>query len=105
MLVAEKGRTLPFWERHARYVESIVASGRPRMQWENEREKAARLRFEPTYKKVWLSATELQRLTAGSSQFLDLHAHTIQKTAQQYVRSREQHRRPWLAGIPGWRHR
>lgn len=43
-----------------------------------------------------ISAAKLQRLTAGSAKLLDVHAHTIQKTVQQYVRSREQHRRPWL---------
>lgn len=44
----------------------------------------------------WLSAVDLQRLTAGASKELDLHAHTIQKVCQQYERSRKQHRKPWL---------
>lgn len=44
----------------------------------------------------WLSGVDLQRLTAGSSELLDLHAHTIQKVCQQYDRSRRQKNRPWL---------
>lgn len=44
----------------------------------------------------WLTAVDLQRLTAGSSQEIDLHAHTIQKTVQQYDRSRAAKRLPWL---------
>lgn len=44
----------------------------------------------------WLTAVDLQRLTAGASKDLDLHAHTIQKVCQQYDRSRKQHRKPWL---------
>ena len=44
----------------------------------------------------WLTAVDLQRLTAGASKELDLHAHTIQKVCQQYDRSRKQHRKAWL---------
>lgn len=44
----------------------------------------------------WLTAVDLQRLTAGASKDLDLHAHTIQKVCQQYDRSRSAKRRPWL---------
>jgi putative transposase len=44
----------------------------------------------------WLSAVDLQRLTAGSAKMLDLHAHTIQKICQQYERSRNQHKKAWL---------
>lgn len=53
-------------------------------------QKAARLG------RPWLTAVDLQRLTAGASQEVGLHAHTIQKVAQQYDRSRRQHRRAWL---------
>lgn len=49
----------------------------------------------------WLTAVDLQRLTAGASKDLDLHAHTIQKVCQQYDRSRSQHKKPWLR----WRSR
>lgn len=44
----------------------------------------------------WLTAVDLQRLTAGASKDLNLHAHTIQKVCQQYDRSRSQQRKPWL---------
>lgn len=44
----------------------------------------------------WLSKYALQKLTAGAGKELDLHAHTIQQVCHQYVRSREQHQRPWL---------
>lgn len=44
----------------------------------------------------WLTAVDLQRLTAGASKELDLHAHTIQKVCQQYDRSRKQHKKAWL---------
>jgi IS605 OrfB family transposase len=44
----------------------------------------------------WLTAVDLQKLTAGSSKDLNLHAHTIQKICQQYERSRQQHRKAWL---------
>lgn len=44
----------------------------------------------------WLTAVDLQRLTAGASKDLDLHSHTIQKICQQYDRSRKQHKKAWL---------
>jgi putative transposase len=44
----------------------------------------------------WLSAFDLQKLTAGSSKELDIHAHTIKCVCDQYVRSRKQHRKAWL---------
>jgi IS605 OrfB family transposase len=44
----------------------------------------------------WLTAVDLQRLTAGASRELDLHAHTIQKVCQQYDRSRKMKGKPWL---------
>lgn len=44
----------------------------------------------------WLTAVDLQRLTAGASKDLNLHAHTIQKVCQQYDRSRSAKRKPWL---------
>ncbi len=44
----------------------------------------------------WLSAFDLQKLTAGSSKELGLHAHTIQRVGAQYVESRKQHKKPWL---------
>ena len=44
----------------------------------------------------WLTAVDLQRLTAGASKELNLHAHTIQKVCQQYDRSRKQHKKAWL---------
>jgi hypothetical protein len=43
-----------------------------------------------------LSKYDLQKLTAGSSKVLGIHAHTIQCVCQQYARSREQHRKPYL---------
>jgi IS605 OrfB family transposase len=44
----------------------------------------------------WLTAIDLQRLTAGASKMLGLHAHTIQKVCQIYDRSRSAKRKPWL---------
>lgn len=44
----------------------------------------------------WLTAVDLQKLTAGASKDLNLHAHTIQKVCQQYDRSRIQHKKAWL---------
>jgi putative transposase len=44
----------------------------------------------------WLSWQDLQKLTAGSSKELDLHAHTIQQVCQRYAHSREAKRKPWL---------
>lgn len=47
-------------------------------------------------RRKWLTAVDLQRLTAGASRELDLHAHTIQKVCQQYDRSRKQSKKAWL---------
>ncbi len=44
----------------------------------------------------WHSWQDLQKLTAGSSKELDLHAHTIQQVCQRYAHSREAKRKPWL---------
>lgn len=44
----------------------------------------------------WLAWHDLQKLTAGTSKLLDLHAHTIQQVCQQYDRSRSAQRKPWL---------
>jgi putative transposase len=44
----------------------------------------------------WLNWQDLQRLTAGSSKDLDLHAHTIQRVVQTYDASRKTHKKPWL---------
>jgi len=44
----------------------------------------------------WPTGYDIEKLAAGTSKELDLHAHTIAKTCSQYARSREQHKRPWL---------
>jgi IS605 OrfB family transposase len=44
----------------------------------------------------WLSTFDLQKLTAGSSKELDLHAHTIKRVCDQYVVSRKVHGKAWL---------
>lgn len=44
----------------------------------------------------WLTWHDLQKLTAGSSKELGLHAHTIQQICQQYDRSRRHHKKPWI---------
>ena len=44
----------------------------------------------------WLTAKELQRLTAGSSKLLNISSQSICKVCQQYERSRTQQRKPWL---------
>lgn len=44
----------------------------------------------------WLSWHDLQKLTAGSSKELDLHAHTIQQVCQKYDISRRTHKKARL---------
>ena len=44
----------------------------------------------------WLSWQDLQKLTAGSSKELGLHAHTIQQVCQKYDLSRRTHKKAWL---------
>lgn len=44
----------------------------------------------------WLSRYDLQRLTAGTSKELDLHAHTIQQVCIRFDTSRRTNRKPWL---------
>jgi IS605 OrfB family transposase len=44
----------------------------------------------------WLSWHDLQKLTAGSSKELDVHAHTIQQVCQVYDKSRSAKNKPWL---------
>lgn len=44
----------------------------------------------------WLSKYDLQRLTAGSSKELNIHAHTIQRVCHAYVNARRTHRKPYL---------
>lgn len=44
----------------------------------------------------WLSWHDLQKLTAGSSKELDLHAHTIQQVCQKYDISRRTHQKARL---------
>lgn len=44
----------------------------------------------------WLSWHDLQKLTAGSSKDLDLHAHTIQQVCQTYDRNRSAKNKRWL---------
>ncbi len=44
----------------------------------------------------WLTGYDLQKLTAGSSKELDIHAHTIQQVCQVYDRSRAAKKKPWL---------
>lgn len=44
----------------------------------------------------WLSAFDLQKLTAGSSMELGVHAHTIKRVCNVYVASRQAQKKPWL---------
>lgn len=44
----------------------------------------------------WLTKYDLQKLTAGSSKELNIHAHTIQGVCHQYERSRVQHKKSSL---------
>lgn len=44
----------------------------------------------------WLSWHDLQKLTAGSSKELDIHAHTIQQVCQRYDHSRSAKKKRWL---------
>lgn len=57
----------------------------------NDRQKDA-LRF----RRPWLTAFDLNNLTAGSSKELELHSSTINAICGQYVKSRSQNRRPYL---------
>lgn len=57
----------------------------------NDRQKDA-LRFG----RKWLTGFDLNRLTAGSSVELGLHSGTINAVCEQYAKSRQQHRRPFL---------
>lgn len=45
----------------------------------------------------WLSRFDLQKLTAGASKELDIHAHTIQQVCRVYVQSREAKKKRWLS--------
>lgn len=47
-------------------------------------------------RRLWLSWHDLQKLTAGSSKELDVHAHTIQQVCQTYDRSRRAKNKPYL---------
>ena len=51
--------------------------------------------------KRWLSAYDLNKLTAGCSKALGLHAQTIQAICEEYVKQRRQHRKRRLS----WRSR
>jgi IS605 OrfB family transposase len=44
----------------------------------------------------WLSKYDLQKLTAGASKELDIHAHTIQGVCSKYDDSRKTHKKAWL---------
>lgn len=57
----------------------------------NDTQKSALL-----WNKRWPTGYDLQKLTAGASKELDIHAHTIQQVCQQYERSRKQHRKASL---------
>jgi len=57
----------------------------------NDRQKDA-LRFE----RPWLTGFDLNRLTTGSSQELELHSGVINAVCEQFAKSRTQHRRPYL---------
>jgi putative transposase len=48
------------------------------------------------WNKRWPSGYDLNKLTAGSSKELKLHAGTINAVCEQYAKSRAQHRRPLL---------
>lgn len=48
------------------------------------------------YGRRWLTAIDLQGLTAGSASMLDLHAHTVQQVCRHYVASRRVAHRAWL---------
>ena len=47
-------------------------------------------------RRPWLTWHDLQKLTAGSSKMLQLHAHTIQQVCQVYDRSRRAKNKAWL---------
>ena len=44
----------------------------------------------------WLTGYDLQKLTAGSSKELDLHAHTIQQVCKIFEHNRAAKNKPWL---------
>ncbi len=47
-------------------------------------------------RRKWHSWQDLQKLTAGSSKELGLHAHTLPQVCQRHAHSREDKRKPWL---------
>lgn len=47
-------------------------------------------------KRKWLNKYDLQKLTAGSSKMLGLHAHTVQQICHKYDDSRKTHKKAWL---------
>lgn len=53
-------------------------------------------RYMVQHQREWLSWHDLQKMTAGSSKELGLHAHTIQQVCQAYDRSRRANKRAWL---------
>lgn len=44
----------------------------------------------------WLTAYDLQGLTAGASKHLGIHSHTIKRVCCAYEDARKSHRKPWL---------
>lgn len=44
----------------------------------------------------WLSGFDLSGLTAGTSEELGLHSHTIQRVCRAYAAARRIHKKPWL---------
>lgn len=47
-------------------------------------------------RRKWLSAFDLQKLTAGASKELNIHAHTIKRVCDAYVDARRTHKKAWL---------
>lgn len=48
------------------------------------------------WRKKWPSKYDLQKLTAGASKEMNIHAHTIQKVCETFARSRDARRKPML---------
>jgi len=79
--VKSNERTLNRWSRAVNFVWNYC----------NDRQKDA-LR----HNRKWLTGFDLNKLTSGSSKELDISSVTVQATCEQYARSRQQFKKPYL---------
>lgn len=78
-------------DKHAKYLSGIAHSVNFVWNYCNDVQKHA-----VQWNKRWPSGFDLNKLTAGTSKFLGIHAGTINAVGEQYAQSRRQHKRPFL---------